>query len=65
MSIQIYRPDGDVDATTTRLADPVADLAGCRVVVYTTTTRRSRSVCSAAARRKATRNSRSVGSSIA
>ncbi len=31
--MRIYRPDGDVDATLTRLADPVADLDGCRVAV--------------------------------
>jgi hypothetical protein len=33
MTVRIYRPDGDVDETQTRLADPVVDLAGCRVVV--------------------------------
>jgi hypothetical protein len=33
MSVRIYRPDGDVDTTSTRLAPPVADLAGLRVAV--------------------------------
>jgi hypothetical protein len=31
--MRIYRPDGDVDTTLTRLADPVARLAGCRIAV--------------------------------
>src|ERR1700722_2781012 len=29
----IYRPDGDVDATTIALASPIADLRGCRIAV--------------------------------
>ena len=31
--MRIYRPDGDVDATITHLADPVSSFVGCRVAV--------------------------------
>jgi hypothetical protein len=33
MSVQIYRPDGDVDDVPTRLSDPLAALAGLRIAV--------------------------------
>jgi hypothetical protein len=33
MTVRIYRPDGDVDTTVARLADPLSSLAGYRVAV--------------------------------